>query len=186
MGLRNNILDMGSSPAEFLSGKTLRFPGEFILPEDFSPDRQFFLEEFRENMRAVKPAPVTLKHKRKIFFYKNLDSCTHVFLRVRKTLKRSLEHPYTGPHKILARISDKVYEIDVDGEKRRVSVENVNPAYFASESEKCVGSVIVNPSSSLPSGQIPLLDSDCPLANKPTLRTYINKKKVSFVESTKS
>lgn len=51
MGLRNNILDSGASPAEYLYGKTLRVPGEFVVPDDFSVDKQIFLEEFRENMR---------------------------------------------------------------------------------------------------------------------------------------
>lgn len=120
MGLKNNVLDSGASPAEFLYGKSLRVPGEFILPEDPSSDHNFFLEEFRENMRVIKPAPVTHKHSRKVFLYKNLYSCSHVFLRVRKTLKKSIEHPYTGPHKVLNRVSEKVDEIDVNEEKRRV------------------------------------------------------------------
>ncbi|KYN04624.1 hypothetical protein ALC62_04496, partial [Cyphomyrmex costatus] len=45
-------------------------------------------------------------------------------------VKKALERPYTGPHKIIERISDCVFDIDVNGEKRSVSVENLKPAHF--------------------------------------------------------
>ena len=47
LGLRSNVMDIGSSPAEFLYGTTLRILGEFVLPDDFNPDPKIFLEEFR-------------------------------------------------------------------------------------------------------------------------------------------
>lgn len=99
LGLRNNVLDSGSSPAEYVYGTALRIPGEFILPEEFIPDRQVFLEEFREHLRAVKPVPVQHKHKRKLFVHKDMNTCTHIFKKV-GIAKRSLERPYSGPHKI--------------------------------------------------------------------------------------
>ena len=34
LGLRFNVMDIGSSPAEFIYGTKLRIPGEFVLPED--------------------------------------------------------------------------------------------------------------------------------------------------------
>ena len=63
LGLGSNVLDTGSSPAECLYGTTLRIPGEFILPEDFSPDPRMFFEEFREHMRKVKTIPVAQNYK---------------------------------------------------------------------------------------------------------------------------
>lgn len=129
LGLRSNVLDSGVSPSQYLYGTTLKIPGEFILPEEFALDPQIFLEEFREHMRQVKPAPVEHRQKRKIFFHKNIDSCTHVFLTV-GTSRRSLECLYSGPHKVLERISDRIYEIDVNGCKRRVSVEISSPTIY--------------------------------------------------------
>ena len=128
LGLRSNILDVGASPAEFVFGATLRIPGEFVLPEDFSPDPHIFLEEFRDHMRRIKPVPVAQKYKRKAFIFKDLKDSTHVFLR--DHAKKALERPYTGPHKILNRTSDRVYEIDFNGISRHVSIENIKPAYF--------------------------------------------------------
>ena len=95
IGLRTNVLDVGASPAEFVFGTTLRIPGEFVLPEDFAPNPHIFLEEFREHMRKVKPVPVTQKYTRKAFVFKELSSCSHVFLRdhARKALlNRFLKH----------------------------------------------------------------------------------------------
>ena len=129
LGLRFKVLDSGASPAEYVFGTTLRIPGEFILSENFSPNPQVFLEEFREHMREIKPVPVGHKQKKRIFFYKDLKTCTHVFMRV-GAVKKSLERPYTGPHRIINRTSDKVYEIDVNGTPRQVSVEHLKPAYF--------------------------------------------------------
>ena len=65
-------------------------------------------------MRKVKPIPVAQKYKIKIFVLKNLESSTHVFL-LSTPSRKSLERPYTGPHKILNRVSDRVFEIDVNG-----------------------------------------------------------------------
>ena len=86
------FLDTGASPAEFIYGTTLRIPGEFVLPDDFTPNPHAFVEEFREHMRRVKPVPVEHKYKKRAFYFKDLQSCTHVFLRVDGT-KKALERP---------------------------------------------------------------------------------------------
>ena len=79
-------------------------------------------------MRKVKPVPVAQKYKRNAFVFKELSSCSHVFLR--DHARKALERPYTGPHKVLNRTSDRVFEIEVNGVARHVSVENVKPAHF--------------------------------------------------------
>lgn len=180
MGLRNNVLQSGASPAEYVYGVPLRIPGQFVLPEDFAPDPQIFLEEFREHMRRVRPVPVDHHDKRKIFVHKNLETCSHVFLRAAFT-KKSLERPYSGPHKIVKRTSKKVFEINVNGVNKQVSIENLKPAFFVVdatvvanepeiERERNVTVKSVSPTvipSSLGAG----------LNVKPVLKTYVNKKK---------
>ena len=79
-------------------------------------------------MRKVKPVPVAQRYKRKAFVFKELRSCSHVFLR--DHARKALERPYAGPHKVLNRSSDRVFEIEVNGASRHVSVENVKPAHF--------------------------------------------------------
>lgn len=165
LGLRSNVLDSGASPAEYLYGTTLRIPGEFVLTDDFTANPQIFLEEFREHMRAVKPVPVEHRHKKRVFVHKDLNTCSHVWLRV-NGVKKALEPPYTGPHKVVKRVSDRIIDIDVNGSIRSVSVENVKPAYFVRED-------IESLSASDQSNQLPVL------------RTYARKKNVTFASNVK-
>ncbi|XP_033229704.1 uncharacterized protein LOC117181249 [Belonocnema kinseyi] len=128
LGLRTNVIDVGASPAEFLYGTVLRIPGEFVLSKEFSIDPQLFLEDFREYMRKFKPIPVEHKHKKKPFLFKDLKTCTHVFLH--DFARKALEWPYLGPYRIINRSSEKVYEIEVDVKPRQVSIDNLKPAHF--------------------------------------------------------
>ena len=77
----------------------------------------------------------------------------------------SLERPYTGPHKVIRRTSDRVYEIDVCGTPRQVSVEHLKPAYLlreATDNNATTG------------------DDDSNQTNVPTIKTYTRKKRVTF------
>lgn len=128
LGLRSHVrADTGASPAEFLFGTNVRLPGEFFSPEDLTPNPKIFIEEFREFMRQVRPVPVVHNYRKRAFFYKDLKTCTHVFLR--NTAKKALERPYSGPHKVEKRLSDAVYRITVNGILRSVSTELLKPAF---------------------------------------------------------
>ena len=59
---------------------------------------------------------------------KNLQDSTHVFLR-QDTIRRALEPPYSGPHKVLAR-NNKTLKIVVRGREITVSADRVKPAYL--------------------------------------------------------
>ncbi|XP_033232028.1 uncharacterized protein LOC117183005 [Belonocnema kinseyi] len=183
-------MDIGSSPAEFLYGTTLRIPGEFFIPETFTLNRQIFLEEFREHMRLIKAVPVSHHHKNREFLHKDLGSCTHVFLRA-GTGKKSLERPCTGPHKIINRISDRIFEIDINGSARRVSVENIKPAHFVRDDFVTPISVTVDnaktktrtdfgtTTSGKATNTVPTTLSNTTDVVSP-LKTYARKKKVCF------
>ena len=187
LGLRTNVMDIGSSPAEFLYGTTLRIPGEFVIPDDFTPNRQIFLEEFREHMRSIKPVPVGHRHKNRVFLHRDIESCTHVFLRV-GTGKKSLERPYTGLHEVINRISDRIFEIDINGSPRRVSIENVKPAHFfrednvipapSSTNEKTVPNINLKTATNV----VPTSLDNASNVVAP-LKTYSRKKKVSFASN---
>lgn len=93
LGLRSCYKeDLKASPAEYLYGTTLRVPGEFFTHEDPPQDPNFFLEDFRVHMRNVKPAPAAHHCRQRTFCYKNLATCSHVFLRL-DYVKRPLEQP---------------------------------------------------------------------------------------------
>lgn len=181
LGLRTSIrLDTDTSPAEFLYGTTLRMPGEFFTTENFAPDPHFFLEEFREHMRTIKPVPVPHHDRRKIFTFKKLQTCSHVFLRT-DAVKKPLENPYRGPFKVLERTSDRVFKIDVQGVSTSVSVERLKPAHLLFDEIETAVQPTVNPtcSSSSPSNEVTRVPDT-------VLKTYARKKKVQFANSAKT
>ncbi len=158
-------LETDCSPADLLYARTLRIPGEFCLPEDFRPSPRIFLEDFREHMKDVRPVPVEQKYKRKVFFHKDMATCTHV-LKLVKRVKAPLERPYTGPHKVLERVSDRVYKIDIDGVPTCVSVDHLKPASFVPPE---IVDALLAPAGERQAPQLPVL------------RTYErNRKTVSF------
>jgi len=129
LGLRTCLRDnLDSSPAEFLFGTTLRVPGEFFNDDNFTPNPQIFIENYREYMKDLKPVPDTRKDKVKPFCFKDLKYCTHVFVRCEGA--QSLERPYEGPFKIIRRSSEKVYVILRKGEEIPITKERLKPAHL--------------------------------------------------------
>jgi len=116
--------DIRASTVELLYGKTLRIPGEFFDHEDMFNAPHPFVEPFRRLMQRIKPTPATHHVRNRPFGFKDLYTCTHVFLR-NDTAKRPLEQPYTGPHRVLERISERVF----DGKRFNVSMDRLKPTY---------------------------------------------------------
>ena len=113
-------------------------------------------------MRKVKPVPVAQKYKRNAFVLKELSSCSHVCLH--DQARKALERPYTGPHNVLNRPSDRVLEMEINGASRHVSVENVKPAHILRDNTNHLD---------------PLQNVTHPGIVKPVLRTY-SCKRVTF------
>jgi len=110
-----------ASAAELLYGKTLRIPGEFFDHENMSNDSQSFVELFRRFMQRMKPTPAAHHLCNRPFVFKDLYTYMHVFLRDDST-KRPLEQPYTGLHRVLERISERIFIVEVDGKRFNVSM----------------------------------------------------------------
>lgn len=143
-------------------------------------------------MREIHPIPVTHKHKRHAFVYKDLNTCSHVFLR--NGVKGSLERLYTGPYKVLERISDVIFKIDMKGSPSNVTIERLKPAYFMSEdlvvNEPTARSTNNNDKNNLSPLEnrqqsvthVPTNNNPIILKEPVKLKTYGNKKKVHFKE----
>lgn len=130
LGLRSCIKeDINASTAELVYGKTLRIPGEYFDNEDMPAEPKFFVEPLRRHMQQFRPIPTSHHNKNKSFVYKDLFSCTHVFIRD-DSVKRPLDAPYTGPFRIIRCISDRVFELLVEGKHSTVSIERLKPAYL--------------------------------------------------------
>lgn len=129
LGLRSCIKeDLNAYTAQLLYGKTLRIPGKYFDNIDMSADPKFFVEPLRTFMQNLS-VHTSHHYKKKCFVHKDLYTCSHVFL-TDDSVKRPLEPPYNGPFRILRRISDRVFEIEIEGKQSTVSVDRLKPAFF--------------------------------------------------------
>ena len=120
--------DLRSSAAELVYGEPLRVPGALLVPTGSKMEPSIFLQLLRRHMEQLRPTPVTRHSSPTTFIHKDLQDSTHVFLR-QDTIRHSLEPPYSGPHKVIAR-SDKTFHIIVRGRKIKVSTDCLKPAYL--------------------------------------------------------
>lgn len=134
LGLRTSFKqDIKATAAELVYGSTLRFPGEFFDTEDPPTDPQVFVEKLRTHMRQLRAQPTAHHIKPRPFIHKDLQTCSHVFVR-EDAIKKPLDAPY-GPFKIIERITDRLFTIDIKGWATNISTERLKPAYSMNLSE---------------------------------------------------
>lgn len=133
LGIRSSFKeDLRASSAELVYGEPLRLPGEFFQPiSPSSTDVSEFTTRLRHFTSKLQPSPAARHAKDKIFIFKNLNSCSHVFLRD-DTSRGSLQPPYSGPYEVLDR-SDKTFTIRVKGKNMTVSIDRLKPAYILTD-----------------------------------------------------
>lgn len=100
--------DIKTSAAELLYGSTLRVLGEFFDTEDPSTDPEIFIEKLRIHMRQLRAQPTAHHIKLRPFIHKDLQTCSHVFVR-EDAVRKPLDAPYNIPFKIVECISDIYY-----------------------------------------------------------------------------
>ncbi|XP_037942424.1 uncharacterized protein LOC119675301 [Teleopsis dalmanni] len=108
--------DIEASAAEMIYGINLRLPGEFFVHNTQStsstpPNQSNFLNKLREYLRQVRLTPAAYHSNRPIFI-------------------RKLEPQYTDPYKVLNKISERVYTIEVGDKMLSVSMERLKPAFL--------------------------------------------------------
>ena len=130
LGMRTALKeDLGCSAAEICFGTVLRIPGEYyrpLQPETWT-DRTDFAEKLVSHMSNLVPVHPRMPINRPIYIHKDLLSCTHVFVRT-DSVKKPLESPYTGPHKVVSR-TDKNIVILLAGKHNSISIDRCKPAY---------------------------------------------------------
>ncbi|KAJ8719780.1 hypothetical protein PYW08_011955 [Mythimna loreyi] len=126
--------DLQVSSAELVYGEPLRLPGEFLKPvTHHSIDEADFAARLRQHISKLSPAS-TSSHGDKIFYVpKDLNTATHVFL-WKGPLKKSLESPYSGPHRVIER-GPKTFTIDGQGKHIVVTIDRLKPAYMANNND---------------------------------------------------
>lgn len=125
--------DIQSSAAELVYGEPLRLPGQFLLPyEDHTTsDVTSFAVRLAKQMSSLTPTPAAWHRKGPFYVPRDLQTCTHVFVR-QDHVRRPLEAPYSGPHKVLKR-HEKFFKVEVHGRKVNVSLDRLKPAFITRE-----------------------------------------------------
>jgi cleavage and polyadenylation specificity factor subunit 1 len=123
--------DLGTSVAELVYGEPLRVPGELLTPTTPTVEPAHFIQQLRRHMSQLRPVPAARHSSPATFIHRDLKDATHVFLR-QDTIRRALEPPYSGPHKVIAR-TEKTFKISVRGKQIIVSADRVKPAYIFAE-----------------------------------------------------
>lgn len=130
LGLRVSYKeDIQASAAELVYGATLKLPGEYFTFEDPIGYPQMFAEKLRERMRQARGSTTAHHNKARTFIHKDLESTTHVFVRVDRP-RGPLELPYEGPFRIIERVSDILYRIDYKGRPEEINIDRLKPAFI--------------------------------------------------------
>ena len=124
LGVRSAVKELlGRSAAEMIYGTAPRLPGEFT--QKYTVDAHTNLDNYSDNLRVamsrLRLCPLRDTHQKNIFQYKEIDTCTHVFLR-RIAIASPLTAPYDGPYKVIVR-SGRVMKILIKGKVETVSLE---------------------------------------------------------------
>lgn len=174
LGLRTAYKeDLKCTPAELVYGINLRLPGEFFFDDDLPSDPHLFVEKFRRDMQQLRATPGSHHRKDSVFIHKDLTSCSHVFMRD-DTVRKPLQQPYTGPHEVIKRITDRVYTIRTGNRIVNVSIERLKPAHILQEFED-------EPTSTTTSTGQQRMTTTPTDRNNSNIRTYPGaKKKVHF------
>ena len=91
-----------------------------------------FLDSLRSHFRLIQPAQTAHHVKEKIFMHGSMHTCSHVFRRI-ASVKPPLTPPYTGPHRVLQKLDDQRYIIDINGRPATISTSLLVPGYVSAE-----------------------------------------------------
>ena len=132
LGARSAVKELlGRSAAEIVYGTTLRLPDEFShkYNVDAHTDLDNYFDKLLVAMSHLCLCPPRDSIRNNIFQYKEIDTCSHVFLQ-RIAIAPPLTAPYDGPYKVIVRSGMKIL---VEGKVETVSLDRVKPAHLDNE-----------------------------------------------------
>lgn len=121
--------DIKATPAELVYGTTLRLPGEYLSPPTMTTiSNSEYVDHLRRRLQTLRPVRPTRHGQRNVFIFKELDNCSHVFVR-HDAVRTPLQQPYDGPFEVIER-TEKLFTIRRSGKKVVVSIDRVKPAFI--------------------------------------------------------
>uniref|UniRef100_A0A5S6Q225 RNA-directed DNA polymerase n=1 Tax=Trichuris muris TaxID=70415 RepID=A0A5S6Q225_TRIMR len=143
LGIRCSVKeDLQHAPAELVYGSPLRLPGVYFGDTETRNVNEHS-DELRAFFSSIQPVPTRGAPASKWFVPKNLETCTHVFLR-RDANRPPLSPAYEGPYKVIDR-TPKTVTILCQDRPKTVSIDRVKPAFVDAQQRTGRPHVTFNP-----------------------------------------
>ena len=78
-------------------------------------------------MEKLRPTPTSNHFKASTFVQKELNTCSHVFVRV-GAIRPPLSQPYNGPYRVIRR-KKKVFVVEINGKPCPISIDRLKAAF---------------------------------------------------------
>ena len=95
-------------------GQTLRLSGRFLTqqnPGDDNLSAAVLVRQLKQSFQDLRPCRVDRHGAKSVFVFKDLDKCSHVFIR-NNAPKLPLQQPYSGPYHVISR-GEKFFIVSV-------------------------------------------------------------------------
>lgn len=134
LGLRSAISEeSGVLTAQLTYGARVRQPTEFFTLEKWVTSRWTWICTSVKRSHQKFSTKANKQHgKFPVYVPSSVASCQYVFVCVVEPQRGPLIQPYKGPYHVLEK-SEQSFVIDVDGEKKRISIDRLKPAYLLRE-----------------------------------------------------
>lgn len=124
--------DINATPAELVYGTSLRLPGEFFVTSTKDIPQTEYVKNLITVFENIKPVESTNHDTcRKIFVQKDLQTCTHVFMR-NDAVSPPLTPSYNGPYKVVERKTN-TFIIGIRGKNQEVAIDRLKVAFLDNE-----------------------------------------------------
>ncbi|UYV83940.1 hypothetical protein LAZ67_X000653 [Cordylochernes scorpioides] len=145
LGIRTSYKeDLKCTAAEMVFGTTLNLPADLLTNSEFkNPDPSNFATQLKNYMSRIRPQPTRQTKQNNIFSHKDLDTCSHVFVR-KDFVKRALSPPYEGPFPVISR-SSKTFTVKINDQNKVISVNRLKPAFIENTPQSFHDSSILPP-----------------------------------------
>lgn len=142
LGLRSTWKsDIQATPNEMVMGSNIKLPGEFFDQRPSNINESDFAKNLRNVMDSIRPTQPSNHAKENIFVQKDLQTCTHVFLRD-DTVRPPLKNPYDGPYEVIKRYQN-TFDIKKGNKTVNVSIDRLKAAYMANDDDNQQSPIIV-------------------------------------------
>ena len=92
--------------------------------KDTVPDPHAYVSRLQTTMQLLHPTPTSHHAKRRTLISKDLNSCTHIFIR-KDAICKSLQPPYDRPFEVI-NCTLKFFTVTVNGNPQNISLDRLN------------------------------------------------------------